>query len=558
MATFIPDVQDPTTQSQAEVQFFHHLKEALPDEYHVFHSVPYLLGPDHVSRPAIEGEIDFLIAHAEYGLLAVEVKGGGIAYVGEEGQWYSQGRDKVSRIKDPFQQAQKGIKDLIRLIHERQVLDRDDNFAHGHAVAFPQCEFRDSDLPANAAPGILIDARHLENLEQRIELIFKYWRKHRNSRPLNAKKLRKITQHVLAPKFRLAQPLAGRFRWEDQCLLRLTAEQSFCLDFLVRNPFAHVEGSAGTGKTIVALDYARVLVEAGRDVLFLCFNKPLGAQLKRKATELQHSTGSIWAGHFHGLCEDFASRAGIDASPPEDRNSEEYGEHWNFSLPVLLIDAAQEVPDRFDAIIVDEAQDFEPEWWEALTALWKDPENQRLAVFSDPLQNIYRRPDDFACGYPVLPLRTNCRNTRQIADYAACLVDAPLQHSSWSVPGEEPKVHRCKSKKDARGKIEKIVEDLLKQELKPEQITILSTHRFENSSLAGVDNLAGAPVEVMADDWSEPARGRLGFSTLHRFKGLDSDVVIFIDVDGSANASPSHQYVAASRAKHRLFVVGVG
>ena len=84
---------------------------------------------------------------------------------------------------------------------------------------------------------------------------------------------------------------------------------------------------------------------------------------------------------------------------------------------------------------------------------------------------------------------------------------------------------------------------------------MLSGRRYEHSSLAEVDTICGIPLSQVSDEGVHPEGRHLGFSTLHRFKGLDSDVVIFLDVDSGKHVTPAHRYVAASRAKHRLFVV---
>ncbi|MBN1461878.1 MAG: NERD domain-containing protein [Armatimonadetes bacterium] len=557
MAKLIPDVPELTADSRAEVEFYRALKMSLSDEFHVYHSVAYLLGPDRSSRPAREGEIDFLIAHADLGLLAIEVKGGGIEYCGREQSWKSLGNQGRTNIQDPFRQGQRGIKRLIHMIEDRGVLRGEVEFAHGHAVAFPQCTFESYGLPTHCNPGVIIDERHLGSLEDRIRQIFAFWRKNRPVKPLTVKGLRKIEKQVLAPEFRLAQSLGARFRAEDAGLLRLTAEQGFCLDFLERNGSALVEGSAGTGKTVLALDYAQRLADRGLDVLLLCFNRLLGAAFQAASLERGGAAGagSLWGGYYHGLCLEWARRAGIEVQlPDEGADPHQVAEFWNDETSVILLEAIEKVSDRFDAIVVDEAQDFRPEWWETVDALWKAGGEKRLALFSDPLQNIYQRPP-LPQDFPVLPLLVNCRNTREIAEYAAAFVDAPFRHSSWAVPGEAPSIQKCKSREDARKKLDAIVSRLIEQSIRPEQIALLSTHRYGNSTLSGVCDVAGVPVEEMEDDWMRQKRGRVRFSTLHRFKGLDSDVVIFLDVDGSRSASPSHQYVAASRAKHRLFVL---
>ena len=79
--------------------------------------------------------------------------------------------------------------------------------------------------------------------------------------------------------------------------------------------------------------------------------------------------------------------------------------------------------------------------------------------------------------------------------------------------------------------------------------------RLEKSCLAGKAELAGFPVAAIGDDGAAPVAGAIRYATPHRFKGLEADVVLLLDVDGSEWAmKPRNLYVAASRARLRLHV----
>ena len=73
------DVLDDKRRS-SEVQVYNALSEQLDDNYHVFYSSPWL--GTNTDGSEIDGEADFLIAHAEKGILSVEVKGGVVGKVG--------------------------------------------------------------------------------------------------------------------------------------------------------------------------------------------------------------------------------------------------------------------------------------------------------------------------------------------------------------------------------------------------------------------------------------------------------------------------------------------
>lgn len=68
--------------------------------------------------------------------------------------------------------------------------------------------------------------------------------------------------------------------------MKLTQEQTGLLDYISEQRFATIQGVAGTGKTLIAKEAAKNFGEEGRKVLFLCFNKFLYVDLKKKYCNL--------------------------------------------------------------------------------------------------------------------------------------------------------------------------------------------------------------------------------------------------------------------------------
>ena len=71
----------------AEVRVYSQLAKALDDSFSVFYTRPWV-GLDRLGNE-IDGECDFLIANPTHGILAIEVKGGGIEFDPERDQWIS-------------------------------------------------------------------------------------------------------------------------------------------------------------------------------------------------------------------------------------------------------------------------------------------------------------------------------------------------------------------------------------------------------------------------------------------------------------------------------------
>jgi hypothetical protein len=107
-------------------------------------------------------------------------------------------------------------------------------------------------------------------------------------------------------------------------------------------------------------------------------------------------------------------------------------------------------------------------------------------------------------------------------------------------------------------KIGALIEKLHREGIKFHQIVILSAHRIENSPLRDCDVLFGVPLEKVDPESPGPRNNTLQFSTIHRFKGLERDVVILIDEmdnDGAKERRTNLLNVAVTRAQHRLFIL---
>ena len=92
--------------------------------------------------------------------------------------------------------------------------------------------------------------------------------------------------------------------------------------------------------------------------------------------------------NFHRLCYELCQAAGVPFEVPAQ--SREQRGFWDEEAPLLLLQALESRPDElFDAVVVDDGQDFRLDWWPAVEGLLREPGTSRLAVFFDPNQNIY-------------------------------------------------------------------------------------------------------------------------------------------------------------------------
>src|SRR5262249_25084413 len=105
MARMYPQRLLDAVKSPAEQAVYTILATHLPNDFVVFHNVRWLAKSR--AGGAVDGETDFLIAHPDYGVLVIEVKGGTIRYDGATGAWTSTDRNGVVYDIDPFGQARR-------------------------------------------------------------------------------------------------------------------------------------------------------------------------------------------------------------------------------------------------------------------------------------------------------------------------------------------------------------------------------------------------------------------------------------------------------------------
>jgi DNA helicase IV len=284
--------------------------------------------------------------------------------------------------------------------------------------------------------------------------------------------------------------------------------------------------------------------------LLACFNRPLAQHLSNVVDGWESLAGAIEVTTFHALCRRAFQALGREYEPPSGDDAFAF---WNTTAPTTLLEAVAEgVIARFDAIVIDEAQDFAAEWMSVLEDCLRDKDAGHLAIFYDPAQKIFGRATGSSEVPPTFTLMVNFRSTRAIAEVVKRLGRVEMDSDERCPAGEPPVVHDAAGRSKTRAKVDEVVDKLLRVErLAPDQITILTPHTRENSSLADMETVGGAAI---ADDASDRA-GKILHTTISRYKGLESDVILLVDVDSTDERSDRTAcYVAASRARHVLHI----
>ncbi len=514
------------------------------------------------------GEIDFVVIIPGEGIVCLEVKGGRLSC--EDGVWRTMDRhgNVATLKKSPFLQARDSMFALRNaLVRHFEDADPETRCPIGCAVVFPDVpcppltpEFERSDaidsddLRGPISKSIMrVARRRLREFQSR------------HGDPLPTASEAKAIRSFLRPDFELIVAKGVSVGCIEEKLLRLTEEQYARLDELEANPRCLFEGAAGTGKTLLALEYARRARGDGSKVALLCFNRLLGGWLQ----EQTKGTG-VAAGTWHGIVR----RLILESSSANDFQEEEHKALQGGDTRALFAEtypfygelALEELGAPFDVVVMDEAQDLcNRHTLDVLNlAMPGGLAGGRWAIFGDftrqalyggteePVAALSRYCDHFVRAHLML----NCRNTRRIAEETTLVaafdrppfrlgneVGLPVEHRYWKGPAELV---------DA---LTIVVERLVKEQTPIQDVMILSPRRLENSVLTGVETISRFPL-VDVSRGMVNGEHSLKFSTIHSFKGLESPVVIIVDIDRVDSDEPrSLLYVAMSRARSLLILM---
>jgi hypothetical protein len=545
MARMYPNRLDPNTKSPAERVLYEAFQDQLDNSYAVFHGVNWQSPtPDGRRR---DGETDFVIAHPNGGILVLEAKGGGIRCDPRTGEWLSIDRDeRPHRIKDPFDQA-RGIKYTL-LYQLKSMMGRPKRRINiGHAVAFPDTVIR-KDLPGLDKPReIVLDATDLTDLSGWVGRAFTYYRgKEPAQDAAPGKESIDALLDLLGKAWELRPALWGNFVQERQQLIRLTEQQYNVLGTLSRQSRAAICGCAGSGKTMLAVEKASRLARQGFRTLLTCYNRNLAIDLRARLKRQQN----LVIEPFHGLCYSLAKKAG---TLPKRRDK---GRYYDQLLPEALMAAAEKCGFRYDAIIIDEGQDFRHNWWIPIQMLLRDPDDGIFYVFYDDNQRIYDRHGGFPIQQPPYPLTVNCRNTQAIHRTVLGFYEGDVQPSAQGPEGRSVETVFYGAPERIAPAVRDVLQRLIQKEQVPlDEIAVLTPRSPSSSRLWD-------PVAVRAlkltDEWP-PGPDRVYCTSIYQFKGLEQAVIILAEIEEpwlkTWTDLDQLLYVGCSRARNHLIVM---
>ena len=318
----------------------------------------------------------------------------------------------------------------------------------------------------------------------------------------------------------------------------------------------HVQGSAGTGKTILACRIARDFIKDGLRSLYVCYNETLALYLRSVARN-----NGIVITTYHTLGKNVLG----DANLAVWRNGcfDREATFKNTEEAILNFRGK-----KFDCIVVDEAQDIVASGScnELLSLRGLMKRNAKMVVFSDKGQSLYSTDweideKSLSPDSPVAtkPLTCNYRNKRLVFEHfkqynltetdVYCLQKGGVADTSYT-------------------RINDVILECINAGHKARDIVILA-NKWERLPQLTSLNILGLTVnlklgctsshkrdDTIMERWfnsNEIESQFILMTTIHQFKGLESNIVILLD-DGSL--TDEERYVGESRAKYKLYIVG--
>jgi len=236
--------------------------------------------------------------------------------------------------------------------------------------------------------------------------------------------------------------------------------------------------------------------------------------------------------------------------------SQRLSDRFDDLAPLALLLGTMTSKTRFDAIVVDEAQDFRPNYWDGVTALLADQKTSALYIFFDPNQALYDIEQKLPVNSDPFFLTFNCRNTKSIHEFAyrhyrGQEVDPPpgLDGVPIEAIAEDGLQHQMQAIHQYAAKL------LLKEKLNSRSIAVLvcGQPKADYYALRRMPLPNGIPWSVEGGV-SDPG---VRLDTVRRFKGLEADFVFLWGLESAKHTDREELlYVGATRAKSRLVLVG--
>jgi hypothetical protein len=515
-----------------ELDTLRQLQTELPSAYTVFHGIHW----SREYRNGIKfGELDFVVVNQAGKVLVIEQKNGRLEETADG--LVKVYPDRAKPVGDQMRRNLDGVREKFKVAQHYQA-----DLQLDYLIYCPDHRIANLNAAALDASRI-VDAESRGRLAERVGALLE------PGQPCpHAERVHQFFRQT----FDLVPDIHAHVSSQERNFTRLSTELVHLLDGLEMKPFRlRVNGTAGAGKTLVARQFYDQAVSRSRRPLFVCYNRPLAEKFRAGIGEC----GIVAT--FLGLCSKFLAERGHRFDWDEMKRDPTF---WSRMTELVI---GENIPEewKFDTLIVDEGQDFEPEWVEILKLFLR--EDQEILWLEDQDQNLRDQPpvvlDDGFVGYRA---RRNYRSPESIARFIRRTLPFKFDGAN-DLPGLGVGVTGYSKAADQPAAVAKIVNGLLEQRFSYDDIVILTLRGRGESVFSGRER-AGAYTlrrftrgyDLFGNQLMTP--GKLLFESVRRFKGQQAPAIVLVDVDPTTDKWEAFRrllYSGMTRATVRLELV---
>ncbi len=494
-----------------ELEVLERLRDYLPAHFEVFHSVG--LHTLHAEQD-FYGEIDIAVLSPDGGLLLIEIKSGPVVLrEGEIFKMYSNGPSDVSR-QTRMQRAAMQNRLQEAGLHTRVL----------SCLVLPDYDIGDSQVISIPRERIIDATRYGEMVS-----LVQQWL---GEAPSNVD--RPALRRLLLNQFRVT-PRMDVLRHQLQGTVRQLSDGLATWVPRIEAPsgVVRVQATAGSGKTQLAIQLLEGATEARTTAAYVCFNRSLADFVRQIAPTRAEVV------HFHELCVEHHRR--LHGEPKFDSDGFE-------QMAQAYLAASETFTPRFDLIVIDEAQDFNPDWVESLCNQLKP--GGKLYVLEDENQRLYEQAD-FELGESVqIRCRDNFRSPRAICDMINGLALAPAIRSMNPYQGELPEVRTYATEEQLLAETEAAVRALLHRGFELADIVVITGRGRSNSTLLNVAQIGPWETRRWTGEYDRNGdprwtSGEILVESVYRYKGQSAPAIVVAEFDFTT---------LDERARRKLFV----
>lgn len=520
MANMYPKNISEYTPEDSERIVYQELKNQLPDNWDVFYSVPWI---SYRRGQRMQSEADFIVCSPEDGFLCLEVKGGNHIRK-EDDNWYLSdsmyGERKLNC--SPYDQAEKSMYYFERVFSN--IYNIRYSGIYGAGVVFPFYNIPEDLNLDNRQRICTIDAFELNNIKECIKKMFRLWGGQTYGLRVYGLQQHKAFVELIHDRIAISVAAGALVKYKEQQLQVINRVQDNYIYFINNVNRFYIKGGAGTGKTWIAKKMAEQSAKNKENkVAFLCASTNLAKKIK----------------------EDISGNVDVMTMKEIFQNISNDFSKYNEPMYEGISKSICFYP-KYDAIYIDEAQDFNQEWAKVVNNMLVGAES-KLGIFYDDVQILRENSFGDAFDIPGKPylLRENIRNTANIYKWTSNKTNLGTEVIANPIEGPTPTTSIIFNKHQLTQQLEGLLKKFIEDEHLNNNALVFIVDKKEDFLLEYMSGIAKWKfVEHEAQDSFE-----IQVASVEEFKGLESDMIVYIHNENTTNNT---DYIAYTRAKYYL------